>query len=90
MQTRRYVIMGRVQGVGFRFSTRRTALGLGIDGWVRNRLDGSVEVVARADQQRLEALESFLERGPFGARVDALDREISEEITVEKGFFIGG
>jgi acylphosphatase len=58
-----------VQGVGYRASCRRRANELGVSGWVRNRPDGSVEVEAEGDAQRLTELQLWCEKGPEGARV---------------------
>jgi len=63
------VVTGRVQGVGFRFTTVDQARRLGVHGWVRNRADGSVEVEAEGDRASVEALVRFLHRGPAGAWV---------------------
>lgn len=71
---RGYRLEGRVQGVGFRWWTRKTAEGLGLDGAVRNRADGSVEVVAFGPPEILDRFEGLLGRGPSGARVDACER----------------
>lgn len=62
-------VTGRVQGVGFRDATARTARRLGLAGWVRNRADGSVEVLAEGDEAALADLESFLRTGPRLAAV---------------------
>ena len=72
MPIRRYLIEGRVQGVGFRYFTRRTARRLGIAGYVRNLPDGSVEALARGSDADLEALERRLREGPPGARVESV------------------
>jgi acylphosphatase len=63
-------VAGRVQGVGFRDACVRHARKLGVDGWVRNRRDGSVEVMARGSAQAITELEAWLHRGPSPARVD--------------------
>ena len=63
-------ITGRVQGVGFRYNTRRQARRLRLTGWVRNNPDGSVEVQAEGDKDKLESMISWLKKGPPGARVD--------------------
>jgi acylphosphatase len=68
----RFTIRGRVQGVGFRYTTRHTARRLGLNGWVRNRGDGSVEVWAQGSRETLLRLHDFLSSGPRGSRVDAL------------------
>lgn len=77
---RRYLIGGRVQGVGFRFFTQRTAARLGLTGWVRNLPDGQVESEAEGDLDSLTALESALRQGPRGALVTHFEHiEISDE-----------
>ena len=52
----RVVFSGRVQGVGFRFTTKQAALALGIKGWVRNRADGKVELEIEAEEEKLTRL----------------------------------
>lgn len=74
MPERGWRIEGRVQGVGFRWSTVRTARELGLQGRVWNRPDGSVEVHARGDSESLHALEAWLRRGPPTARVERVER----------------
>jgi len=69
-ETRRYVVSGRVQGVGFRWFVEREAATLGITGWVRNRDDGRVEVMATGTLEQLSALDARLREGPRAARVD--------------------
>ena len=64
------VITGRVQGVGFRFFVIRNAKQLGLLGWVRNRTDGAVEIVAEGDKQDLQRLVSKLKTGPSTAWVE--------------------
>ena len=63
-------VHGRVQGVGFRWHTRRRARALGLAGFVRNLPDGSVEVAWRGSDEGVAALRDWLSRGPPGARVD--------------------
>jgi acylphosphatase len=70
LEERRFVITGRVQGVGFRWFVRECAQGLGVRGWVRNADDGSVIVEATADGPSLEQLAVRLGQGPPGARVE--------------------
>jgi acylphosphatase len=67
---RRYVVSGRVQGVGFRFFARDAAAREGINGWVRNLPDGSVEIEAHGDYEALIRFERAIRRGPAGARVE--------------------
>jgi acylphosphatase len=76
IEARRYVVRGRVQGVGFRWFVEREAHSLGIAGWVRNNHDGSVEVLAQGTRDQLSGLHSRLRQGPRAARVDNV--EVSE------------
>ena len=71
--TRRIVVAGRVQGVGFRDFARSAALRLGVAGWVRNRGDGSVEALLSGRAEAVDALIAELRRGPPGARVLSLE-----------------
>ena len=72
---RRYVIAGRVQGVGFRWFTHDAAAREGVHGWVRNLADGSVEVVAEGDVESIDRLEAAVRRGPSSARVERVHVE---------------
>jgi acylphosphatase len=72
---RRYVISGRVQGVGFRFFTEAAAAREGLRGWVRNLPDGRVEVVAEGDAEAVLRFEHQVRHGPPGARVEAVDMD---------------
>ena len=72
---RRYVIAGRVQGVGFRWFTHDTAAREGVHGWVRNLADSSVEVLAEGDAASVDRLEAAVRRGPASARVEQVDVE---------------
>lgn len=74
----RLVITGRVQGVWFRGATRRQALSLGVTGWVRNRPDGSVEVVAEGAEESVRKLAQWCHHGPSSARVTRVDQ--TEEV----------
>jgi DNA ligase D-like protein (predicted 3'-phosphoesterase) len=73
-------VLGAVQGVGFRDATRRRALELGVRGWVRNEDDGTLAVHAEGDPEAVQALLDYLETGPRGASVRALE---VEEVRVE-------
>ncbi len=73
MITRRYVVHGRVQGVGFRWFVARQATRLGLVGFARNLDDGSVEVVAQGEASALESLAEALRRGPSMARVSSVE-----------------
>jgi acylphosphatase len=68
--TRRFLVMGKVQGVFFRQSTRLEANRLKLKGLARNLPDGSVEIVARGAAAEVEALHQWLRRGPTQARVE--------------------
>ncbi len=68
-------VFGRVQGVNFRFYTRLRAAQIGVTGWVRNRTDGSVEVVAEGTPQKLEKLIQFLNEGPESAAVSRVEMD---------------
>jgi acylphosphatase len=72
-ETKRYLVRGRVQGVGFRWFVEREAHTLGIAGWVRNNHDGSVEVLAQGTRDQLSGLHSRLREGPRAARVDVVE-----------------
>jgi acylphosphatase len=72
-EARRFLVRGRVQGVGFRWFVEREAHILGIAGWVRNNHDGSVEVLAQGTRDQLSGLHSRLREGPRAARVDAVE-----------------
>jgi acylphosphatase len=73
-QTRLHLIVsGRVQGVCFRQATIDEARGLGLTGWVRNRPDGRVEIVAEGRRANLEMLLAWANRGPPAARVDQVE-----------------
>lgn len=70
MEARRYIVRGRVQGVGFRWFVDFEARQLGLAGWVRNTAEGTVEVLAMGTEQQLAALRQKLHKGPRAARVD--------------------
>jgi acylphosphatase len=70
---RHVVIRGRVQRVGYRAWTEHTALQRGLEGWVRNRADGTVEAVFAGPASVVEAMIEACRRGPPGAQVDAID-----------------
>jgi acylphosphatase len=74
--TRRYVVAGLVQGVGFRWYVARHARGLGLAGYARNLADGRVEVVATGSElPALARLEELLRAGPAHARVDSVEAQ---------------
>jgi acylphosphatase len=83
----RLSIHGRVQGVWFRDSVRRTAVEHGVSGWAENLPDGSVEAVLEGDPTAVQAVAAFCRRGPRHARVDRVD-EHEEEAEGLDGFEI--
>lgn len=82
-------VHGRVQGVGFRYSTQHEARRLGLKGYVKNKDDGSVEVVASGEQEQVEQLMAWLNAGgPRSARVDKVLAEPHQPDTAWQGFSI--
>jgi acylphosphatase len=79
MQARRLRIEGRVQGVGYRDWLVREAERLGIEGWVRNRSDGTVEALLQGSEEAVEALVAWARRGPRGARVSDVQTHAVEQ-----------
>jgi len=77
---RRVVVFGHVQGVWFRESCRRTAEGLGVGGWVRNRPDGTVEAAFEGAPDAVEAAVAWCHRGPSRAVVEAVEVSPEEPI----------
>jgi acylphosphatase len=90
VEARRYVVRGRVQGVGFRWFVEREAHILGIAGWVRNNHDGSVEVLAQGTRDQLSGLHARLREGPRAARVDAVEVSEANSIAGLSSFRIEG
>jgi acylphosphatase len=85
----RWVVQGRVQGVGFRWYVQNRAEALGVRGWVRNLHDGSVEVVGAAEAGPLEAFEAAVRGGPPGAHVTAITREhVPHDVVDAKSFTV--
>ncbi len=70
----RFVVTGRVQGVGFRWFVRESAVQFRVSGWVHNNPDGSVELEAEGDRETLDRFEEVLRRGNPHARVDSLEK----------------
>ena len=80
------LIHGRVQGVFFRQSTQTQALARGLNGWVRNRRSGVVEMVAEGDPEAIESLVTWCHRGPEAAQVDYVERVYSDPAGLTHGF----
>ena len=70
--TRHWIVSGRVQGVGFRAFTADCAARLGVMGFVRNRRDESVEIVAQGSQSAVDQFFRFVQNGPSGAQVERI------------------
>lgn len=68
-------VYGLVQGVFFRSNTVNTAKRMGLAGWVRNRSDGSVEIVAEGEKGKLKEFAEWCNHGPDGAKVDEIKKE---------------
>ena len=81
---------GRVQRVGFRYFVENAAQREGIQGYVRNQHDGSVEIVAEGDVDAMQRFEMAVRRGPAGARVDDVDAIELEPSTRFAGFRVTG
>src|SRR3954466_3996731 len=83
---RQVIIRGRVQGVGFRYWTRRTATARELEGWVRNRRDGSVEAVFAGEEQAVAEMIKLCRRGPDGAHVVTVEQQAAgpDELQLRK------
>jgi acylphosphatase len=90
MIARRYIVRGRVQGVGFRWFVDYEARQLGLAGWVRNNLDGSVEVLAMGSDEQHTVLRVKLQHGPRAARVDEVKESPAELVAGLTTFRIEG
>src|SRR5271168_3199924 len=89
-QARRFLVRGRVQGVGFRWFVEREAHLLQIAGWVRNNPDGSVDVLAMGTREQLVVLRSRLKVGPRAARVDDVAESEAEPVAGLNSFQVRG
>jgi acylphosphatase len=83
---RHVVIRGRVQGIGFRYWTEYTALERGLQGWVRNRHDGSVEALFVGPPDTVAAMIAACHQGPRDSRVDGIDQRdgTAEELKLRR------
>lgn len=87
-ETRYFRVRGRVQGVGFRAATSDAARKLSLDGWVRNRADGDVELLARGTPEDLDALREWLHHGPGMARVGEVCEQDADETDLPSPFTV--
>jgi acylphosphatase len=85
---RRFVISGRVQGVGFRYFARDAALREGVTGWVRNLPNGTVEARIEGEREAVTRVERALRVGPRGARVDEVFVDDEDPAMVHRTFTI--
>lgn len=83
MQTKQFFVFGRVQGVGFRFFTLQEAKQIGITGYVKNREDGSVAVVAQGSEVQIQQLRLWLSKGP---RTSQVERVIEQNYQTNERF----
>lgn len=88
MNAKRLVIAGRVQGVGYRDWMQQAARALGVSGWVRNRVDGSVEALVAGEVAAVEELLRLCRRGPRMAEVVSIDEEMADPPD-HPGFHLG-
>jgi acylphosphatase len=90
MDAKRYIVRGRVQGVGFRWFVDFEARQLGLAGWVRNTAEGTVEVLAMGTEQQLATLREELRKGPRAARVDEVQESPAKPVPGLTTFGIEG
>jgi acylphosphatase len=89
-EARRFLVRGRVQGVGFRWFVEAEAHKLGVAGWVRNNDDGAVEVLAMGTPAQLAGLKCKLWEGPRAARVEAIEEHATPPVAGYLTFGIQG
>lgn len=82
------IIKGRVQGVFFRYKTQQEAQKLGLNGWVKNNGDGSVEILAEGDKDKLEELIEWCKEGPRSAQVEKVEVKWQKYVGEFEGFEI--
>lgn len=80
------IVRGIVQGVSFRYYTEKKAKELGLVGWVGNRSDGAVEVLAEGEEERLNSLKAWLNHGSPDAKVDSVEADWGEASGEFAGF----
>lgn len=79
---------GKVQGVGFRAYTKKQAEKLGLEGWVKNKSDGTVEVVAQGKENELETFVEHLRSGPYFAEVENFEINWHDKLQDQLGGFV--
>ena len=82
------VVHGRVQGVGFRYFTRESAVAAGVAGWVRNVMDGTVEIWAEGTEAQLTNLIHAVEQGPSHSWVEHIDCEWQTPKGESRSFYV--
>ena len=85
---RRFLVSGRVQGVGFRYFAQDAARREGLHGYVMNHDDGTVEVKAEGEIESLERFERALRQGPSRSRVEQVMVDETEPTSLNGGFFV--
>ena len=85
---RRFLVSGRVQGVGFRFFAETAAVREGVHGWVRNLPDGRVEALVEGEAESVTRVERALRSGPGGARIDSVFVDHEEPSAAYRTFTI--
>lgn len=88
IERRHIVLRGEIQGVGFRYFAQREATALGVAGWIRNRLDESVEIEAQAESGALNRFEVAMRRGPGLACVSSAEISPMKPVPDAAGFQI--
>jgi len=87
-EARRWLVVGKVQGVGYRYFARQAARAIGVRGWIRNLPDGSCEVQVAGTADTLQRFREELLRGPRGARVEGIEEERLVQVQTWQGFNI--
>ena len=87
LMARQLRISGIVQGVGYRVAFERQAQALGLSGWVRNRIDGTVEALVAGDQHAVEAIIAWSQCGPTSAQVSQVDVSDAGVVQLKPGDF---
>lgn len=88
IQAKQFVVRGRVQGVGFRWFTQRSAQRHGIAGWVKNLPDGQVAILASGSDTALQWFERDVRTGPPGARVEDVTITDVDDLRETSGFVV--